>query len=451
MSYYDSYHPPPVVPAPPVQYAQYAPAPSAFSPHHMNYNDAPPSPLVVAASPAPSIGSRSRSSSHVRGPSHGEYVVGDGRNYLEAGGYGRQRSNSERGRVTVEDRSGRRTKRYIQPAYDDDGYSDEDDGSEYSYGSRRSRGHSRAPSHSRGKKSYHTRTPSWASGESFDERYALAVNSKPSKQEEELNAKLRIVEDQLKRVQMEGERKKLEDAQAEMERARNVEIERKVQEQLHLQKEAEAKAAWEAQQAAKAEKERIAAAAKQLLDEQAAAARAAAEAEEAKKQEVQAIIDQERARFARSLAAQPAKKTYTRFSKVHLCREALEERSIPFTEEPEYFLVHRTVDKPEQQYLWARTKEIRSTYPISIPYVSVLTPPHSLLPPNPRSCRARPHGPRPRRRLGKVRADRRPALPHGLARHYHQYTRRRSDTKDRSHQAEVERYLWQEMRRRGEM
>ncbi|KAF8243832.1 hypothetical protein K440DRAFT_663876 [Wilcoxina mikolae CBS 423.85] len=60
------------------------------------------------------------------------------------------------------------------------------------------------------------------------------------------------------------------------------------------------------------------------------------------------------------LATQKGKKAYTRFSKVHFCKEALDERDIVYSEEPDYFIVHRIVEKAEQQNIWNRTKEIRS-------------------------------------------------------------------------------------------
>lgn len=52
--------------------------------------------------------------------------------------------------------------------------------------------------------------------------------------------------------------------------------------------------------------------------------------------------------------------TYTRFSKKHMCKEALMEKGLPFDEEPDYFIVKQWVDKDVQNALWERTRVIRS-------------------------------------------------------------------------------------------
>jgi hypothetical protein len=320
-----SYYQPPqyeyaTAPAPPMPH-EFAPPASAFSPRG-DYYDSQASPLVVSASPAPSVAHSRSSSRH-----NGEYVIGDRGSYLAPGGYG---VVSDRGRVMVED-SGRRSRRQSRGKYyepkkkyyiDDDAYSNY---STSSYGGE-SRDHSR--SHSRHRRN-HSRTPSRESDDSFDERYGVA-RYRPSRQEEELTSKLKEVQRQLERVQVDAEKKRLEDEQAKMEKLRNQEIEKKVAEQLIVQKKKEEDKARAEKEALEREKKRIAEAAKKLLDEQAAAAAAKKAADAAKKAEIQAIIDQERQKYT---AAQSGKKTYTRFSKTHLCKEALEERGIPFTEE----------------------------------------------------------------------------------------------------------------------
>jgi len=53
------------------------------------------------------------------------------------------------------------------------------------------------------------------------------------------------------------------------------------------------------------------------------------------------------------------KPTHTKFSKIHLCKEALDEKGISYTESEDSFLVHRWVDRDEQNALWTRTKKIR--------------------------------------------------------------------------------------------
>ncbi|KAA8893001.1 hypothetical protein FN846DRAFT_980932 [Sphaerosporella brunnea] len=367
------YAPTPPPPAEPT-YVVPPPPPSAFSPHGpVEYTyAAPPSPLVVAASPAPSIGGPSRGSSQVRS----EYIAGK-REYLAPGGYngGLSRSNSERGRergqIVLESRrmgghsrsrSGQleisRTKYYV----DDDGYSNY---SASSYGAD-SRGHSRSHSRARSQsRRGHSRTPSCGSSDyddNDDGRYALAVRG-PSKQEMELNKKLAEVQKQLEAVQVNAEKKRLEDEAKRLEKLRTAEVERLVAEKILQQKKAEELKAKEEKRKLEEEKKRIEEAANKILEERAAAqkaaAAAAAAAAEKQKADIQAALAAERAKYD---AAQQGKKTYTRFSKAHLCKEALEERGVQFSEEEDYFLVHRFVEKSEQQFLWNRTKEIREYY-----------------------------------------------------------------------------------------
>jgi hypothetical protein len=257
----------------------------------------------------------------------------------------------------------RRKKYYID---DDDAYSAYSGSSYGGAGAADSRGHSRGHSRSHSRRRHHSRTSSCDSRGSYedDDRYAVGLyrprkETKPSKLEEELTKQLQDVQKKLEKVQVDAEKKRMEDVQAQLEKQRSLEIERKVAEQLRVQKQKEAEAEKRRQAELEAEKRRIADAARQLLDQQAAAAAAAKAEEDKKKAEIEAILQAERAKYQ---AAQQGKKTYTRFSKAHLCKEALEERNIPFTEESDYFLVHRFVEKTEQQYLWARTKEIRSYY-----------------------------------------------------------------------------------------
>jgi multidrug efflux pump subunit AcrA (membrane-fusion protein) len=126
----------------------------------------------------------------------------------------------------------------------------------------------------------------------------------------------------------------MQDEQARLEKLRAQEIERKVQEQLQIQKQKELEKERKEKEKLESEKKRIADAAKQLLEQQAAAAAAAKAAKEKEEAHLKAQIDAalqvERSKYN---AAQSGKKTYTRFSKAHLCKEALEERGIPFTEE----------------------------------------------------------------------------------------------------------------------
>jgi hypothetical protein len=261
------------------------------------------------------------------------------RGYLAPGGYGGGlgRSNSERGRgggqIVVETRRGhsRTRSEYDQPRSkkyypDDDAYSNY---SISSYGGGDSRDHSRP--HSRLRAARHSRTPSCGSGDSYDDgdRYAIAPY-RPSKQEEELTAKLQEVQKQLEKVQVDAEKKRLQETSARLEKERTEEIERKVLQKVEEQKRKEEEKRLAEQRKVEEEKKRIEEAARKLLQEQAAEAAAAKEAAEKKRKEIEDIVAAERKKYDE---AKQGKKTYTRFSKTHLCKEALEERSIEFTEE----------------------------------------------------------------------------------------------------------------------
>jgi len=183
------------------------------------------------------------------------------------------------------------------------------------------------------------------------------VPHRPSAQEEELSRKLEQVQIQLAQVQKDSEKKKMEEEQAKLEQLRTEEIERKVREQMEKERQFQMMKAEEERKAIEDEKKRIAEAAQRFLEEKAAAeaaAKAAAEAEQAK---IMKIVNDTKQQYE---AAAAGRKTYTRFSKAHLCKEALDERGINYTEEADSFMVHRYVDKPEQKYLWDRTKAIRA-------------------------------------------------------------------------------------------
>jgi hypothetical protein len=143
---------------------------------------------------------------------------------------------------------------------------------------------------------------------------------------------------QLEQVHSENDKKRKEDEAARLEKERTAEIERKVTEQLEKQRKKEAEKAAAEKKRVEAEKARIAEEARKLLEAQQAAERRRKEEEEKKKKEIQDIIDKERQKFEAErrgmmVAAPQPRKTYTKFSKVHLCREALEERQISFTDE----------------------------------------------------------------------------------------------------------------------
>lgn len=252
-------------------------------------------------------------------------------NYLNPGGYGVHRSNSERrrGNISVEQpRRGRSQSFTRKVYYDDDGYS------AYSGSSYGSREPSRSRSRSRHAVTHH-RSPSFGSEYNSEDGYGeyeitRRVAQRPSPHEEELARQLEAVQLQLEKVQ-EGEKKRqMEEEQRRLERLRNEEIERKVDEQIARRKrEDEEKARAEAA-AMEAERQKIEKAARELLEEQARMAAAAKAAEAAEAAKIAAIVEDTKKKI---LSAQEGKKTFTRFSKIHLCREALDERKIPYTED----------------------------------------------------------------------------------------------------------------------
>jgi hypothetical protein len=361
MAYHQNYHHGheqyEYAPAPEATFVVPPPPQSAFSPgyHHDPYAGPRSSSrmldtaVVVEATPMMDHAGLSRSSSRARP----EYEVANGRRYLAVGGYNKSslgRSNSERGResrergqiVVESSRRGHSRSRSDQKAYHYDVaqraprkkyYHDDDNYSTYSgtssYGHNDSRGHSRSVSRHRPRQA-HSRSSSRGSSDFHDDRYSVEPYLKPSRAEEELVEKLKDVQLKLDKVQQMTEKRRLEESKKNSEKAMNEEIERKVQEQIKKQKQADEDAARKQKEALEAERQRIADAAKKLLEEQAAAMKKKQEAEEAEKKRLQEIIEAERAKYQ---AASMGKKTYTRFSKTHLCKEALEERSIPFTEE----------------------------------------------------------------------------------------------------------------------
>lgn len=217
------------------------------------------------------------------------------------------------------------------------------EGSTYSNSSYGSRSHSRAR---------HSRSPSCGScgsGCEEDHRSGAVVIHTSNNQGQSLADEVRKLQLQLEEVRLEKERKIKEDedhknreivVQARVretiaeqkerehaERMRNTEIERKVAEQLAA-KAAEERAVRAAQEA---ERARITQEAEKLLRER-QAAEEKKKAEEAANEERMRLIVEER--IKKLQPQQPAARlTYTKFSKVHLCKEALDERNIGYTEE----------------------------------------------------------------------------------------------------------------------
>lgn len=255
---------------------------------------------------------------------------------------GLSRSNSERSRtrppVYVEvaktagggarGRHGRSTS--VNYYYDESGKRQAYAGSVYSNSSFGSRGHSRSQSKAR-----HSRSPSCDSCDSFeghpyDQHTGAMAPYRPKAHEEDLSEQLRKVQLQLEQVHAETNKRKKMEEDSKLEKLRTEEIERKVAEQLTIQRKKEADAAAAKKKKDDDERARIEAGARKLLEERAAKDKAAKDAEEAEKKKIQLIIDQERAKYE---ALSQGRRTYTKFSKVHLCKEALDERNIAYTEE----------------------------------------------------------------------------------------------------------------------
>lgn len=204
-----------------------------------------------------------------------------------------------------------------------------------SYGG--SQTHSRSHSKARGR---HSRSSSCDSCDSWEPTgNEVGLHHGPdghhhNKELATLTKHLQNVELQLKQVKAESESKKQAEENARLEKLRTDEIERKVTEKLMLQKKQEKEAADRKKRQEEEERRRIEEAAKRLLEEKEKAARAKEQEERKRKEEIEAGI-------ANRLAAiqpaqpqlQPTRRTYTKFSKIHLCKEALDERQISYTEE----------------------------------------------------------------------------------------------------------------------
>jgi len=205
-----------------------------------------------------------------------------------------------------------------------------------SYGG--SQTHSRSHSKARGR---HSRSPSCDSCDSWEPTgNEVGLHHGPdghhhNKELATLTKHLQDVQLQLKQVKAESESKKQAEENARLEKLRTDEIERKVTEKLMLQKRQEKEAADRKKRQEEEERKRIEEAAKRLLEEKERAARAKEQEERKRKEEIEAGIAN---RLAAIQPAQPqlqqsTRRTYTKFSKIHLCKEALDERQISYTEE----------------------------------------------------------------------------------------------------------------------
>lgn len=335
-----------------------APPPMGGSGGGGYYNSMPPpdveyaepgSPLVFPVSPIPSpIPSRDSSRNrrntlegtgpriHVPDDYGRERLYHSGGSRLAVTGTRVHRSNSDRSRTrpvyvevaTSRGRGGRSPS--VGANYYYEGHKKVyRDGSVYSGSSYNgSREHSRSHSRVRGRQS---RSPSCDSCGSYEDNRV----GYPRNYEDDLSEQLRKVQMQLEQVHTENDKKRKEEEAARIEKLRNAEIERKVTEQLNMQRKKEAEKLAEEKRRAEDERKRIADAAKKLLEEQQAAKMAMELKQKEEKERIDRLVQQglEEQKRIMGLEPKPQRRTYTKFSKVHLCREALEERQISFTEE----------------------------------------------------------------------------------------------------------------------
>lgn len=169
----------------------------------------------------------------------------------------------------------------------------------------------------------------------------------PPHPQDELAQKINELQLELKKSKEEAEKIRIQKEQEELRKKKEEELRIAVEKKL----EADRKAAEEARKAEELKKAEIEAAAAKLLEDQRKAAEAAKIAEELKRAEIEAaaaklIEDQKKAAEAKALEEQKKaemaaatammldlrKPTHTKFSKTHLCKEALDERKISYTE-----------------------------------------------------------------------------------------------------------------------
>lgn len=320
---------------------QYAPSPN------IQYAE-PGSPLVYPVSPTGGMSpmnsrdsSRNREEPMIRIPDdrgrERQYHSSHSSHLVVANNQKLTRSNSERSRtrpVYVEvaaegrGRHGRSPSAGAQYYHDKAGKKHAYPGSAYSTSSYGSRGNSRSHSKAR-----HSRSPSCASCDSFEDhhhdQYAVGPY-RPKPHEEDLSEQLRKVQMQLEQVHADADKRKKEEETIKLEKLRTEEIERKVNEQLVRQRKIETDAIVAKKKKEDEEEARIKAKAQKLLEEMAAKAKAEKDAKDAESAKIAAIVAEERAKYE---ALSQGRRTYTKFSKVHLCKEALDERNIAYTEE----------------------------------------------------------------------------------------------------------------------
>ncbi|RPA85687.1 hypothetical protein BJ508DRAFT_411692 [Ascobolus immersus RN42] len=163
-----------------------------------------------------------------------------------------------------------------------------------------------------------------------DEEKAAAAAAERKKEMEKREKELELmIKLKLQQEELEKEQKKKEEEKKAAEEKKRIEQEAM---RLFMQK--------------KAEDDRMNQIRKQQEEARARAAKMEEERRKAEEERKKNTIDISR-------------QTYTRFSKKHMAKEALQEKGLPFEEEVDHFIVKRWVDKEEQAALWARSKVIR--------------------------------------------------------------------------------------------
>ena len=160
-----------------------------------------------------------------------------------------------------------------------------------------------------------------------------------SPEQEELNKKIAELQLELKKSKEESE--KIEKTKAEVEAQRKKEADLK--EAVKREIDARAAAEQKAKEAAAAEQARIQEQARRLLEAQEAAKKAADEKEKEEKAKLERLVEERLAaenQKNQAVMLDLRKPTHTKFSKTHLCKEALDERKISYTEHVSLLILH---------------------------------------------------------------------------------------------------------------
>lgn len=148
-----------------------------------------------------------------------------------------------------------------------------------------------------------------------------------SPEQEDLNRKIEALQLELKKSKDESEKIQKTKEEAEAQKKKKEELESAVKREIEARETAQRKA----REDAAAEAARIKAEAERLLEQQRLAAEAAKKKEEDEKAKVEALVNAKLAEKSQ-MVMDLRKPTHTKFSKTHLCKEALDERKIQYTE-----------------------------------------------------------------------------------------------------------------------